>query len=242
MSCFNCQNCNGYYNNDNEINITGVLYIYIYQLKKYVKKCCLIKYYMGISDNIHYKYKLLEVIKIKVPKYIKQDNNIFEVYEIKYNEHEKIKNFINDIGYCYITRVLNINIISEDIYQIGTKSQINKLRMDEDIIMKDVNNNIENIEYVYLIQDRTAVQLKLNIYKIGMTKQENLNRFKTYPKGYKILLLIGCNNSNNMERKIINRFKFKYEQITNYGLEYFKGNYLDMIKDITDLVINEDLL
>ncbi len=238
MSCFNCQNCNGYYNN-NEINITGILYIYIYQLKKYVKKCCLIKYYMGILNEIHYENKLLEVIKIKVPKYIKQDNNIFEVYEIKYNEYEKIKNFITNKGYCYITRLLIMNIISEDNYKIGTKSQIDKLKMNDDIIMKDVTNNIENIEYVYLIQDRTAVELKLNIYKIGMTKQENLNRFKTYPKGYKILLLIACNNSNNIENQIMYKFKLKYKQINNYGSEYFQGNYLDMVRDITELVIDE---
>jgi hypothetical protein len=39
-----------------------------------------------------------------------------------------------------------------------------------------------------------------------------------------------------MEAAIIKAFKEKYEQRLEYGLEYFKGNHLDMVKDICLMV------
>ena len=103
-----------------------------------------------------------------------------------------------------------------------------------------INNTINNIpnnktisdNYIYILQDRTSVQLNTNIYKIGKTKQSNLKRFSAYPKGYKIIMLMECFNCDIIENKLIKLFKSKYEQVLEYGNEYFKGDLIEMKKDI----------
>jgi uncharacterized C2H2 Zn-finger protein len=86
--------------------------------------------------------------------------------------------------------------------------------------------------YIYILQDRTSLQLNQNIYKIGKTKQTNLKRFGTYPKGYKIMMLIDCFDCDEIETKLIELFKKKYIHIREYGNEYFQGNLIEMKKDI----------
>ena len=49
----------------------------------------------------------------------------------------------------------------------------------------DDNNN----EFIYLIKEREFIKTKEPIYKIGKTKQENLQRIKSYPNGSILLLL-----------------------------------------------------
>jgi hypothetical protein len=43
----------------------------------------------------------------------------------------------------------------------------------------DDNNN----EFIYLIKEREFIKTKEPIYKIGKTKQKNLQRIKSYPNG-----------------------------------------------------------
>jgi len=87
-------------------------------------------------------------------------------------------------------------------------------------------------EYIYLLQEREFIRLNEPIYKIGKTKQENLKRIQNYPNGTRLLLQIICNNCDNLEKELIQLFKSKYKIQTDIGKEYFKGNHLDMIKDI----------
>lgn len=94
----------------------------------------------------------------------------------------------------------------------------------------------EKFEYIYMIQERTAVVSNQPIYKIGRTSQSNFERFKQYGKGYKILLHVVCNNCIAKELEVINLFKTKYLQVTEYGNEYFHGDYKSMIKDIMNLL------
>ena len=101
--------------------------------------------------------------------------------------------------------------------------------------------------YIYLLQEREHIRLNEEIYKIGRTKQEDLKRFKQYPKGSKLLLYQVCDDCDNLEKELIKEFKNKYIHRKDIGNEYFEGQLNDMIKDINiktyisnDVVHNED--
>ena len=44
-----------------------------------------------------------------------------------------------------------------------------------------------------------------------------------------------CKNCDLIESNIIKKFKIKYNQRTDYGIEYFEGYDLQMIDDIIEL-------
>jgi hypothetical protein len=67
----------------------------------------------------------------------------------------------------------------------------------------DDNNN----EFIYLIKEREFIKTKELIYKIGKTKQENLQRIKSYPNGSILLLYIITNDCDKKEKEIIQKFK-----------------------------------
>jgi hypothetical protein len=76
-----------------------------------------------------------------------------------------------------------------------------------------------------------------NIYKIGRTHHLN-DRLSSNGKGYDkgsftIKFFRSCDyDSKLVERKIIKLFKRKYIQRTEYGKEYFQGDYAKMESDI----------
>jgi hypothetical protein len=88
------------------------------------------------------------------------------------------------------------------------------------------------VHYVYLLKLREHIKSNENIFKIGKTTQLNSRRFIGYPKGSIVLFQIICSDCHKLEDNIKKFFKIKYEQMKEYGDEYFKGDYKDMIKDI----------
>lgn len=89
-------------------------------------------------------------------------------------------------------------------------------------------------EYIYIIHVREFIRMKENIYKIGKTKQKNYTRLLQYPKGSKLIFQVMVDNCDKTEKDIIKLFKEKFSQMKDYGNEYFKGNYIEMIKTITN--------
>jgi len=95
-------------------------------------------------------------------------------------------------------------------------------------------------EYIYLLQEREFIITNQNVYKLGKTRQDNLQRFKQYPKGSKLLLQHICNNCDMLEKKLISDFKNKYKHRKDLGNEYFEGDYNDMINDIHNKITNHN--
>lgn len=135
------------------------------------------------------------------------------------NYNRKTKNFECEI--CGLTFRDNHNL----------QKHLNRKTPCIPISNNTINTSISD-NYVYILQDRTSVKLAENIYKIGKSKQANLKRFNSYPKGYKIIMLVECFDCDTVENKLIELFKSKYEQVSEYGREYFKGNVAEMKKDI----------
>jgi hypothetical protein len=96
----------------------------------------------------------------------------------------------------------------------------------------DDNNN----EFIYLIKEREFIKTKELIYKIGKTKQENLQRIKSYPNGSILLLYIITNDCDKKEKLIIQKFKEHFIHKKDIGNEYFMGDYNHMINIILSII------
>ena len=88
--------------------------------------------------------------------------------------------------------------------------------------------------YIYLLKLREFIKTNENIYKIGMTKKDNLTRFNQYPNGSMLLFQMICNDCNSLERNIIKLFVDDTNIIhrKDIGNEYFEGDYNYMISII----------
>jgi phenylpropionate dioxygenase-like ring-hydroxylating dioxygenase large terminal subunit len=91
-------------------------------------------------------------------------------------------------------------------------------------------------QYIYLIQEREFVKNNERVYKIGKTKQPNLNRFKQYPKDSILISQISCLDCDICEKQLLQIFKFKYLQKTDIGTEYFEGDHISMTLDIMSTI------
>jgi hypothetical protein len=86
---------------------------------------------------------------------------------------------------------------------------------------------------IYLIIEREFLKTKENIYKIGRTSQEGLDRIKQYPKGSKLILYLESKDSLEDEKELIKIFELKYKCMRDIGREYFEDNSKNIIYDIT---------
>lgn len=99
---------------------------------------------------------------------------------------------------------------------------------------------VVNVEYLYLVYTREAQKVGENVFKIGQTSLQNFQRFKGYAKETLILLLISCENSKELEKKVKKLFQDKYIHRSDYGNEFFEGSYVCMRNDIIELVKTEE--
>jgi hypothetical protein len=91
--------------------------------------------------------------------------------------------------------------------------------------------------YVYIVHIREFIHKNEYTYKIGRTGQVDPcdRAISGYTKGSIVELILRTPNSFELEKKIIQLFKRKYNQKTEYGKEYFNGDLTDMIDDIVAL-------
>lgn len=101
-----------------------------------------------------------------------------------------------------------------------------------------MDNIITN--YIYLLHEREHIRLSENVYKVGMTRQPNLERFHNYPKGSILLFQMVCNDCRFVESIVLQVFKDRFDKCCFYGNEYFKGNKKDMMKILYLIIANED--
>jgi hypothetical protein len=118
----------------------------------------------------------------------------------------------------------------------STSSKSNHIKKNN---CKSINNYATNTNnYIYLLQEREFVKNNEHIYKIGKTKQEKLKRYNKYPKGSHLLLHISCFDCDIIEKTILSIFKEKFIHKKDIGYEYFEGNYIDMMRIITNIILN----
>jgi hypothetical protein len=104
---------------------------------------------------------------------------------------------------------------------------------DNELLTDGLLNN-----YIYLLREREFIKTNEPVYKIGKTKQEKLKRYNKYPKGSHLLLHISCFDCDIIEKTILSIFKEKFIHKKDIGYEYFEGNYIDMMRIITNIILN----
>ena len=87
-------------------------------------------------------------------------------------------------------------------------------------------------QYVYLIQTSDFFKLKEPVYRVG--------RITMYPYDSVLLFQSSCSDCCKLEQKIIRTFTQKYKNRPLIGKEYFEGDYFEMIRDLCDIVKNEE--
>lgn len=91
---------------------------------------------------------------------------------------------------------------------------------------------------IYLLHEREFINKNVNIFKIGKTKQENVRRIQSYPKGSNLKFITDCDDCDAAEKDLILIFKNKFIQEINIGTEYFVGDPNEMKKEIMNYFEN----
>jgi hypothetical protein len=94
-----------------------------------------------------------------------------------------------------------------------------------------INNNIIENGYIYIILTRACKNGNEKIYKIGKSKDYE-KRLKGYTKGSEFKLVIKVKDYHNCEKLVIKECVEKYIQRTDYGIEYFECNLLNLYHTI----------
>ena len=100
------------------------------------------------------------------------------------------------------------------------------------------NVNTETTEhFIYMICEREF--MNDNVYKIGRSNMTKCTRSTKYPKGSQMISLNSCIDSIKFEYILIQLFKFKFIQETEYGTEYFRGEIQEMKNEVLKLLLDE---
>ena len=190
-----------------------------------------------------------EEIKEEIEEEIKEDEiKEDEIYNcVKCDKNYKIKKYL--ISHQSNCNGLNILSCSKCMFTFTSRQAKSNHIKKNNCIAKSIininnqqhsinknNDNNQNKEFIYLLQQREFINTKEPIYKIGKTKQEKLKRIKSYPKGSELLFYIVCNNCDEIEKTIINKFKGHFIHKKELGNEYFMGDYNLMIDTIYNII------
>lgn len=93
---------------------------------------------------------------------------------------------------------------------------------------------------VYLVKEREFIKTNEDIIKIGYSNQDNLKRFKSYPKDSVLLFHVYVENGKQCETEILKKFKMEFNHRKDIGNEYFEGDYILMRKIIIEIVERVD--
>lgn len=153
---------------------------------------------------------------------------------------EKYKKILSDILVVLDKSNIESKKNDNNLADIPDTLNINEsdIRDQESVVLPNTlpTPNTNTDEYVYLLWNREFKRLNEPTYKIGRTSNPILTRMNGYDKSSELLLSVSVKNSLFIENKIKELFKHKYKQMTEYGTEYFYGNYKDMIQDIELIV------
>ena len=94
----------------------------------------------------------------------------------------------------------------------------------------------ENLGQVYLVQPQEFEDT--DIFKVGMSAENNLKRVKNYKSKTIILNIFICKNPKKLENKILKIFKENFKLYR--GQEYFEGDINEMCKIFSICISNYD--
>lgn len=93
--------------------------------------------------------------------------------------------------------------------------------------------------YLYAIQTREFLNQKESVVKVGRT-HDIVQRFKSYPKGSRLLCTIYVEDYIKKEQILIQKLREVYRQRKDFGSEYFEGRITDMLNVLMSLNETKD--
>ncbi len=103
------------------------------------------------------------------------------------------------------------------------KTTYEQFKMDKGCPFCKSSNN-----YIYIIQPRSSIEGKLNVYKIGKTDRIIIKRLHEYEKGSQLKLCIQVDDCSLTESSLLFFLKHIYKQRLDFGKEYFEGEYIEL--------------
>lgn len=95
--------------------------------------------------------------------------------------------------------------------------------------------------YIYLILLREFKRSKESVVKLGRTNSVP-TRMMDYPKGSRLLFATFVGNMKEAEADLLQQFRDKYVSRRDIGREYFEGEYMRMLTDVTQYALNQKQL
>jgi len=89
--------------------------------------------------------------------------------------------------------------------------------------------------FIYVIKEREFIRTNENVYKIGRSSN-GIIRYNSYPKNSILLFHRICGDSIKVETEVIRTLKTKCKHRTEYGNEYFEGDYTIIINTLNKLI------
>lgn len=155
-----------------------------------------------------------------------------EIKNLSVRENEIISNLKKEIKESVRE---NENLI-EEIDSLRSENDKLKEKIKSLECHKDVP---EQSEFIYILQEREFHNNNENVYKVGRTKGFK-NRMGCYPKGSKIKLVYPCEDSENIEKELLNIFDLLFCKRTDIGNEYYQGKIKDMCSTVTVFISNKN--
>lgn len=87
-------------------------------------------------------------------------------------------------------------------------------------------------EYIYVIQERIAMELLIPVYKPGVTGEIH-KRTGSYAKGSKLLFCRVFKDARSKERALHLHLKTRFKARPDFGFEHVEGDVNDIMNEIT---------
>lgn len=131
---------------------------------------------------------------------------------------------------------INNHLIKSDA-EIKTLQEQNKQLQLQVEAFKAQANNVklplvdEVDEYIYVIQERIAMELLIPVYKVGVTAEIH-RRSGQYAKGSRLIFCRVFRNARDREKALHKHLQSKFKPRSDFGSEYIEGCIDDIMDEI----------
>jgi hypothetical protein len=146
------------------------------------------------------------------------DNGIFDIRTMSFRDGRPDDYVSKSVGYY------------QDVSDVETRiSRINAIRDHKQTDSDSKDTSYDG--FIYLLREREFIKTNEPIFKFGKTKSSNAShRINSYPKDSEICYIEKVKNCDQLEKDILVKLRFNFDQRTDIGREYFEGKIEDILK------------
>lgn len=155
---------------------------------------------------------------------------------------QKNEPVVNNVQGQNVTINNNINN-NNDVEVKGLQEQNKQLQLQIEALQARANNvklpllDVED-EYIYVIQERIAMELLIPVYKVGVTAEIH-RRSGQYAKGSKLIFCRIFTNARGREKALHTHLQTKYKSRSDFGSEYIEGEIKSIMNEIQSFFESE---